>query len=178
MSSLDIKKTHSSQGVSEKIGEPRSLSKSAFAKAIGVSAGRVSQMISKGLPVEADGKIDVARGRLWINLNIDVGRSLAQGQSAFEFSEEKHRHTLTAEKTRLAKEQADAAELKNQLLRGELVKASDVEREWAAVLRKIRAGVLSVTSRIRQQLPHLTAHDANVVDAEIRRALEDLSHDR
>jgi phage terminase Nu1 subunit (DNA packaging protein) len=135
-------------------------------------------MIGKGLPVEADGKIDTARGRLWISENIDVGRSVAQGQSAFAFAEEKHRHTLTAEKTRLAKEQADAAELRNRVLRGELVKAADVEREWSSVLRKVRADILAITSRIRQQLPHLSAHDAEIIDGEIRRTLEDVAHDR
>jgi phage terminase Nu1 subunit (DNA packaging protein) len=160
------------------IEEPRSLSKSGFAKVIGVSAGRVSQMIAKGLPVEESGQIDVARGRLWVNENVDAGRSAAQGQSAFTFTDEPHRRSLTAEKTRLAKEQADAAELRNKLLRSDLVKAGDVQREWADVLRKVRAGVLAVTSRVRQQLPHLTAHDASVIDAELRRALEEIAHDR
>ena len=160
------------------IGEPRTLSKSAFARAVGVSPGRVSQMISKGLPVEGDGKIDVARGRLWISENVDVGRSVAQGQSPFAFTEEKHRHTLTAEKTRLAKEQADAAELRNAVLRRDLVKASDVEREWSGILRKVRSGILAVPSRVRQQLAHLTAHDAAVIEAEIRLVLEDLAHDQ
>ncbi|WP_242219422.1 DNA packaging protein [Shinella zoogloeoides] len=175
---FDTTKMHSLQGVSGMIGEPRSLSKSGFAKAVNVSPGRVSQMIAKGLPVEADGKIDVARGRLWINENVDVGRSAAQGQSAFAFTDEPHRRSLTAEKTRLAKEQADAAELRNKVLRGDLVKAGDVEREWADVLRKVRAGVLAVTSRVRQHLPHLTAHDASVIDNELRRALEEIAHDR
>jgi terminase small subunit / prophage DNA-packing protein len=159
------------------IGEPKALSKGAFAKAIGVTPGRVSQMIAKGLPVEPGGKIDVARGKLWINDNIDIGRSVSQSQSAFAFSEEKHRHSLTAEKTRLAKQQADAAELKNEVLRGDLVKAGDVEREWAGILRKVRSGVLAVTSRIRQQLPHLTAHDASLIEAELRLALETLAND-
>ncbi|PZU85023.1 MAG: DNA packaging protein [Shinella sp.] len=169
---------HSSLPENQKIGEPRSVSKSGFAKVIGVTAGRVSQMIAKGLPVETDGKIDVARGRLWISENVDVGKSIAQGQSAFAFSEDKHRHTLTAEKTRLAKEQADAVELRNAVLRRDLVKASEVEREWSGILRKVRSGILAVPSRVRQQLAHLTAHDAAVIEAEIRLVLEDLAHDQ
>lgn len=174
----DTQKTHSFQEVADIAAGPRTLAKSEFARAVGVSAGRVSQMIQKGLPVEANGKIDLARGRLWINENVDIGRSLAQSQSVFGFAEEKNRHNLTSEKTRLAKEQADAAELRNHLLRGELVKASEVEREWSAVLRKVRAGMLSVTSRMRQRLPHLTAHDASIIDEEIRLALEEVSDDR
>ena len=167
---------HSSEGVEGMISEPKSMTKSGFAKAIGVSAGRVSQLIAKGLPVEADGKIDVARGKLWISENIDIGRSVAQAQSAFQFSEEKNRHTLTAEKTRLMKEQADAAELRNRKLRGELVEAGEVEKEWAGILRKVRAGILAVPSRVRQLLPHLSAHDAGVIEAELRSALEGLAN--
>jgi phage terminase Nu1 subunit (DNA packaging protein) len=47
---------------------------------------------------------------------------------------------LTQERARLAREQADGQELKNRQARKELVLASDVEREWSDILRKVRAG--------------------------------------
>jgi hypothetical protein len=52
------------------------LSQSAFAKAAGVSRGRVSQMVAAGLPVDANGRIDVDAGRAWIaqNVNADMRR--------------------------------------------------------------------------------------------------------
>ena len=41
-------------------------------------------------------------------------------------------------------------------------------------MRQVRAALLAVTSRVRAQLPHLSAHDAAVIDREIRSALEAL----
>ena len=159
------------------IGEPLQLSKSGFAKKVGVTPGRVSQLIKLGLPVDADGKIDVARGRIWLAENVNPVRSAAQKQDALPFTEEGKQASLTTERIRLAKEHADAAEFKNAQLRGELVRATSVEREWSAVLRKVRSGVMAVPSRIRQQLPHLTGHDMEIIDRELRAALEDLSND-
>ncbi|WP_406736438.1 terminase small subunit [Thioclava sp. GXIMD4215] len=84
---------------------------------------------------------------------------------------------LSAERARLAKEQADAQALKNGVARGELVKADAVTREWAEVLRKVRSRIMAVPSRVRGALPHLTAIDVTVIDREIRTALEELAHD-
>ena len=70
------------------------------------------------------------------------------------------------------------ATLREQELRrrnGELVEAEAVAREWAAVLRAVRAGVLAVTSRVRAQLPHLSPGDAEVIDRELRAALRALA---
>jgi phage terminase Nu1 subunit (DNA packaging protein) len=157
------------------IGEPRSLSKSGFAKVVGLTPGRVSQMIKAGLPVETDGRIDVARGRIWIQDHIDTNRSAAQRQGTLAL--DGRSESVAAERLRLVKEQADAAALKNAMFRREVVAAADVAREWSAVLRKVRSGVLAVPSRLRQALPHLTAHDVATMDAELRRALEDLAND-
>jgi len=58
-------------------GDPAALTKGEFAKLIGVSRGRVSQYIAGGLPVEFDGRIDVARGRQWMKANLDATHSVA-----------------------------------------------------------------------------------------------------
>ncbi|MCP4935943.1 MAG: DNA packaging protein [bacterium] len=173
-----MRKVHSSASNSGRIGEPLQLSKSGFAKKVGITPGRVSQLIRKGLPVDDDGKIDVARGRLWIAENVNPIRAAAQKQESLPLGDERQQATLTSERIRLASEQADAASLKNARLRGELVPAIEVENEWAAILRKVRAGVMAVPSRIRQQLPHLTAHDIELIDGELRQALEGLAVDQ
>jgi terminase small subunit / prophage DNA-packing protein len=77
-------------------------------------------------------------------------------------------------KERLTAAQADLAELKLQESRAALLPASTVEREWAGILRDVRAGCLAVTARVQQHLPHLTAHDAATLDSEIRAALSQL----
>lgn len=163
----------------EAIGAPRILSKKAFAELIGVTPGRVTQYISNGMPTvpgatERSAKIDVAAAKLWIKGHVSPTRSAAQSsQSELPFAAQKD---AAEERVRLLKEQADHAALKNQQLRRELVPASDVEREWAGVLRLIRSRILAVPSRVRQVLPHLDADDIAAIDAELKSALEGLSH--
>jgi hypothetical protein len=53
------------------------LSKSEFAAAVGVSPGRVSQLVRDGLPVEADGRVNIDAGKAWIAANIDPRRRRA-----------------------------------------------------------------------------------------------------
>lgn len=50
------------------------ISKRGFAELLGVSAGRVSQMIAAGLPVEPNGRIAVAAGKAWVEANVDPNR--------------------------------------------------------------------------------------------------------
>ena len=81
---------------------------------------------------------------------------------------------VTKERARLAKAQADAMEMKNARQRGSLLEGEAVEREWADVLRGVRAGMLAVPSRVAQRLPHLTADDVAEIDAEVRAVLLEL----
>lgn len=158
----------------EKTGEPRSLKKVDFAKLIGVSPGRVSHMIRDGLPVEPDGRIDVARGKLWIQANVDPKRSAAQsaqGEMPFAAAPD-----ASAERVRLLREQADYAALKNAEKRRELVPASEVEKIWEGEWRQLRSAILAAPSRLRQISPHLSAADVAEIDAELRRILEEFGN--
>ncbi|WP_210878076.1 terminase small subunit [Roseovarius autotrophicus] len=82
--------------------------------------------------------------------------------------------TLTGERARLARAQADAQELKNASLRGELVKAEDVAREWADILRGLRSQLLAIPSRLRADLGHLTAADVAQIDRALRDVLTEI----
>lgn len=53
------------------------LSKRGFGELIGVSPGRVSQMIKDGLPVEPNGRVDIAKGKAWVAANVDQNRRRA-----------------------------------------------------------------------------------------------------
>lgn len=162
---------HTSLDVDKPLGEPRSLTKSAFARVVNLSPGRISQMIKKGMPVEPDGRIDIARGKIWMQENIDPRRSAAQPQGVMSFE----RPVSINERDRLAREQADNVALKNAALRRELVPAVEVEARWSDILRRVRSKVLSVPSRVRQNLPHLMLQDVAAFDAELRRALDELA---
>lgn len=80
---------------------------------------------------------------------------------------------LTQERIRLAREQADAASLKNAVTRSEMVPAKDVESAWSAVLRDVRSAMLSLPARVQTRLGHLTSHDVAEIDREIRTVLEE-----
>lgn len=84
---------------------------------------------------------------------------------------------LAAERERIAREQADALEMKNATARGELLRAADVESQWSDILRMVRSGMLALPSRIQQRLGHLSAHDLAALDREIRDTLEEISDD-
>jgi terminase small subunit / prophage DNA-packing protein len=80
----------------------------------------------------------------------------------------------TAERARLAREQADAVAFKNAVARGALLDAAEVGREWSAILVAIRARMLAASSRCGSRLPHLTQSDLAEFDREIRDGLTEL----
>ena len=164
-------------GDSDLISAPRTLRKKDFAELVGVTPARVTHMIGKGLPVEADNRIDVARGKLWIKENVNATRSAAQAkqQDLLPFAAQPD---AAAEHARLAKERADTQALKNAQLRKELVPAAEVERAWAGEWRLMRSAILAVSSRLRQRLPHLTAEDVEIIDGELRGILKDMGNGR
>lgn len=84
---------------------------------------------------------------------------------------------LTAQRERIAREQADKLEMQNAAARRELLPAKVVADGWTSILRMVRSRMLASPSRIQQQLGHLSAHDVAVIDRELRDALVDMSND-
>lgn len=84
---------------------------------------------------------------------------------------------LVQERARLAKQQADGHELKNAVLRRELLARDQVEAEWTDILRKLRAGLLAIPSRVRQRIG-LDANTTAEIDREIRDTLMVLGNDQ
>ncbi|WP_457646425.1 DNA packaging protein [Profundibacter sp.] len=97
-------------------------------------------------------------------------RGVASGRGG-----EEQNLTLTGERARLARAQADAQELKNAALRKELVKADEVERRWADILRSLRARILAMPSRLRGTLD-LSPEQVQRIDRELRDTLSELGH--
>jgi hypothetical protein len=50
------------------------VTKAAFAEKVGLTRGRISQLIGKGLPVTPDGRINVEAGLRWMEDNLDPDR--------------------------------------------------------------------------------------------------------
>jgi len=120
------------------------VSKSQFARMVGISPSRVSQMVQAGLPVEINGRIDVARGRCWIADNVDQGRSEAQkgsiatGQTSFRFGSGDEKRAIEIELSRIELEK----------MRGSLVDKVLVERAIFAAARSERDAWLTWPLRI------------------------------
>ena len=79
--------------------------------------------------------------------------------------------SLHAARTRKEVALAELRELEVREKRGSVLDTEAVARRWEAVGREVQARVLACTSRIRAALPHLTGHDAEVIDRELRAAL-------
>lgn len=140
-----------------------------LAQLLGVTVRTVTDLAGRGIVVRADG----ATNRYLLAQSLPRYcahlRDLATGRGG-----EAAVVSATAQRARLAKAQADLAETKNAAMRGELVDAAEVEAEWSAILRGVRAGMLAVPSRCASRLGHLTAHDVAEIDAEVRSVLMQL----
>jgi len=82
---------------------------------------------------------------------------------------------LNEQKVRLAKASAEKIELANAKARGEMVLVVSVEAAWASVLRDVRAAMLSIPARVGQRLGHLSPHDVQMIDREVRDSLQEAS---
>lgn len=163
-----------SDDLSDLLGEvdntPDVIHESELADLLGITANRIRTLTRDGIlhrvaPARYSRREAVQA--YCTNLRKQVGRA---GRPALADSD-----PLKVEKLRLAKEQADALELKNAASRSEVVKADLVERAWSGILRDLRAALLAVPSRVGSRLPSLVAHDIAEIDAEIRATLEGLA---
>ncbi|MFC4667128.1 DNA packaging protein [Seohaeicola nanhaiensis] len=147
------------------VGEP--LSASELADWLGLTPNRVHALGRDGVLPRIDGTRYPLRPA--ILAYCEHARSLAKGKQVDA--------ELASEKLRLAKANAEKAETANAKARGDLIAAVEVEREWAAVLRGVRAAMLALPSRVAQRLGHLSPHDVAEIDREVRDALEELAND-
>jgi phage terminase Nu1 subunit (DNA packaging protein) len=138
-----------------------------LADLLGLTANRVNVLVRQGhIPRVSKGRFD---RREAVRGYCEHIRKQASGRGAAN-------PELTEQKTRLAREQADKAEMQNAIARHELIPAADVEREWSAILRDVRAALLALPSRLQQRLGHLTTHDMTVFDREIRDVLSEIAN--
>lgn len=136
---------------------------------LGVSSARVRALAREGVAVK------VARGRF------DTAASVTRYCERLRASASRAGRPATdetkLEKLRLTKAQADAQELKNQALRGDLVPVTEVRREWTAVATDLRASLLSIPARVAARAG-LSREAAMHLEDEVRAALEDLTDER
>lgn len=106
--------------------------KSAFAARVGLSKGRISQLVAEGLPVQADGTIDVARGLAWMEANLDPARRNKGGTP----SPSNTTATMADVRRALVLAQAQRARLAYDRERGQVI---DAKEAAAAVFVRAKA---------------------------------------
>jgi ribosomal protein L17 len=140
------------------------LLKSEFAKRLHVSKARVSQMVQKGMPVTAAGKVDVAEALNWIESHIDLSHkdSVARRQSAppaasaapaipapvpDRLPTDPGRILLTA-KAKRALVELRRAERLERLENDELVEAAEVRRAIDGLIANAKSKLLALGHRL------------------------------
>ena len=141
------------------------LSKRGFAEHIGVTPGRVSQHIARGLPVRADGKIAIEEAKAWLRENVDQVRRRAQGGDGDWGDGGSKRAREAAE--------AELAQLKAQRLAGALIDRAATLRAIEAQARQERDAWLGWTARAAQELASATGAEMSAVATVLERLVRE-----
>lgn len=96
-------------------------------------------------------------------------REMAAGRA------EELRNPLADERLRSAQVERELNEIKLSNLRGEMLSAAEVSENWAAFGGQVKAKLLSVPTKVRARIPHMTAHDQETVKEIIVDILNDLA---
>lgn len=135
---------------------------------LGITKSTLLNLIEKGVvPHFPQGQYDVEACRLAYIANL---REVAAGRAANGSLD------LAEERARLAKEQADAKEMENSILRGDLVYIADVADMAEKQFAKVRSKLLSVPTKVAPEaVACATAKEIqSLLEQHITEALNDL----
>lgn len=137
-----------------------------LADMIGVSKRSISDYTERGIIVKTGrNRYDLRKS---VQLYCEHIRAMAAGRGGDNVD------ALATERARLASEQANHTAMKNAIMRREMIPAAEVRSEWVSIARRVRSAFMSLPSRCRQKLGHLTTYDVDVIDSEVRAALVEL----
>ena len=109
-------------------GDGETVSKKRFAEIIGISQGRVSQLIAAGLPVDVKGRINLKMGKAWYIANTDANRRKAGNSAPADLIGPLDLNRLKAKREELA--------LQREL--GAVIDRQEAERILFAMIRQER----------------------------------------
>ncbi|MEM1344744.1 MAG: hypothetical protein AAGI34_09220 [Pseudomonadota bacterium] len=146
-------------------------SQTEVAQHLGLTRQRVSELVRTGhLPGAPQGRLNVDECRIAY-----IRHLRAAASNRVQDTEEGR--DLTAERTRLSKEQADRLEMENAAKRGELLDRKSVDHAVINAFTRVRARMLAVPSRLAPQVA-ATADPSeafSLLEAAIQEALHELS---
>lgn len=150
-------------------------SKADFAARVGLTRGRISQLIAEGLPVQADGRINVEAGLSWMENNLDPDRRNKGGVARQEVSgpslaEARRLHLIV---------QVQRAKLALEQERGTLINADEAVNTVFARARAERDAYIAWVQRSAPVIAGELGADPNktfaVLDRLMREHLEQLA---
>jgi len=133
---------------------------------LGITAPMLTELKRRGIAVHL--RHDAYDLTATVRAYVEHLRGIASGRGG-----EEHVASLTAERARLAREQADGQALRNAQLRGELIRADEAERAWADALRALRGQLLALPARLRAE-GRIDAAAEAAFDAALRATLAGL----
>jgi hypothetical protein len=150
--------------------------KTAFAERVGLTKGRISQLVAEGLPVRDDGRIDVDAGLAWMENNLDPAKRNKGGTAApapggaLSMSEARRLYMVT---------QVQRARLAYDKERGQLIDAKEAASAVFSRAKAERDAHIAWVSRTAPLLAAETGADPQTMfaalDKHMREHLEHLS---
>jgi hypothetical protein len=114
------------------------VSKATLAELFSVSPAAIDGWLRRGMPTRADGRFSLQAAIAWRRERDQEGRGHSLDSPG----------SLQAERTRLAKEQADKLELENAILRKEHVHVDDAAEVLGSVITAIRSKIMALPKKV------------------------------
>lgn len=149
---------------------PNTCSKADLAQIFDISTRAVTDWDSRGVLVRAR-----AKGRYMtlpsVHAYIAALRTQASGRASSTGK------SLSDERAETEKVQREIAQINLAKLKGEILTLEEITVSWTAFAGLVKQAVLAIPGKARQTIPHLTAHDAEVLRDVCRGLLLDLSEE-
>jgi len=162
------------------------VSKTEFAKGLGLTKGRVSQLLARGLPVTKDGRIPLGQARSWYEATIHKTRkrgphpkavldpAITSG-STFVPGGKNLPAALRLLEAQASKEEqlAILRTMEVERRKGVLVEIEDVERVWGSIVSAAQARMLLLPDKLAPKVAPVTdvLECRAIIDREIKSAL-------
>ncbi len=152
------------------------MSRAQFSKEMGITRGRVSQLLKKGLPIGPDGRIPMDAARAWYSANVHITGQKRGPKQPLDSKLPAAERLLEAQ----ARKEEQLAELRAMEVlarKNELLEASGVRKGWSKIILAARSRLLQIPGKLAPKLLGKTnAVDVQeILRAEIYSALTALS---